>query len=274
MAVITNKSISSWLNADKKLKKAMQNKDVAFEKAYKAPLPKHLRKATYEDIVSGAIIWYPRFANDSYSENWKYVDEVLSPQDAFKAYYAHDGCRYGLDGAYVEFKPEGLTQKILKDEIFYNPETGEFFRNKDGYQNIFKKGDVAGGVVIRGNKKYWTICIGKKIYYGHRLAWLYMTGEFPKSQVDHIDGNGLNNKYENLRDVSHAENAQNRKLDPRNKSGKNAVSFCKQTKKWGVNMTINGKKIWLGRHKNKSHAEFISHAAKLWFGFHKNHGEV
>ena len=55
-----------------------------------------LRRATSVDIVEGAVIYYP--SEDPF---WMIVEEVLRPDDDFKAYTAHDGCRYGLHGAYV-----------------------------------------------------------------------------------------------------------------------------------------------------------------------------
>ena len=73
--------------------------------------PKNLRPAKASDIVEGAIIWYPKWAeledfdddmNEIPVQCWKEVYEVKWPDDAFKAYTADDGCRYGLDGAYVE----------------------------------------------------------------------------------------------------------------------------------------------------------------------------
>ncbi len=63
------------------------------------PAAADLRPATPRDIKEGSIIYYPaKPGRDAY---WKLIDEVLRPDDDFKAYCADDGCRYGLDGAYV-----------------------------------------------------------------------------------------------------------------------------------------------------------------------------
>lgn len=67
--------------------------------ARECPIPANLRPATPSDIVEGAIIWHK---NGDDGDFWNIVEEVLRPDDPFKAYYSEDGCRYGLDEAYVE----------------------------------------------------------------------------------------------------------------------------------------------------------------------------
>ena len=72
--------------------------------AHRCKPPKNRRPAWARDIVVGAVIWHERerrFGGDY----WNVVEEVLYPGDAFKAYCADDGCRYGLEGAYVEVVP-------------------------------------------------------------------------------------------------------------------------------------------------------------------------
>lgn len=90
-----------------------------------APLPEDLRPATPEDIQCGAVIWYPERRieyplnvlnpNESGDANdarcWEVVEDVLRPSDAWKAYNAKSGSRYGLDGA--EDEPEHVV-KLLK----------------------------------------------------------------------------------------------------------------------------------------------------------------
>ena len=98
-----NKLIQKFIEAREKVGDAMEVERLAEKKAERAPLPSNLTEAKPGDIVGGAIIWYPRFQDeDPDSRRWKIVDEVLKPADAYKAYCAHDGCRYGLYGAFVE----------------------------------------------------------------------------------------------------------------------------------------------------------------------------
>lgn len=100
-----NGLINRWLDAsalESKVRKEAQAKtQEALKTALNAPLPLHLRKAVPEDVVEGAILWYP----ERYHRKWSLVAEVLYTADPWKAYTAHDGCRYGLDGAFVEVSP-------------------------------------------------------------------------------------------------------------------------------------------------------------------------
>ena len=66
------------------------------DEALKSKFPANVRAATPDDIVVGQIIWYRRD-----NEHWQVIEEVMKPDDPFKAYCAEDGCRYGLDGAFV-----------------------------------------------------------------------------------------------------------------------------------------------------------------------------
>lgn len=75
--------------------------DVAKYDADKCPLPTNLRPATSKDIIEGAIIWY-KHGDDGHF--WRIVGDVLRPSDPYKAYCAEDGCRYGLDDAWIEVK--------------------------------------------------------------------------------------------------------------------------------------------------------------------------
>lgn len=96
-----------------------------------------------------------------------------------------------------------LTSSRLKELVYYDPETGEFCRMVS-VANI-----LAGPVNPKPSKNgYLRMHIDGRLYYLHRLAWLYVYGEWPK-EVDHIDGNPVNNKINNLRNCSHKQNMQN-----------------------------------------------------------------
>jgi hypothetical protein len=97
-----------------------------------------------------------------------------------------------------------LTQQRLKELLHYDPENG-VFTWKVGRGNM-KPGSLAGVLSSHG---YRVISIENKPQYAHRIAWLYMNGEWPTHQIDHIDGNRSNNAFANLRDVPRAVNLQN-----------------------------------------------------------------
>lgn len=102
-----------------------------------------------------------------------------------------------------------ITQEYLKDLLHYDPATGVFkwiVPRGRGRVKI-KPGDVAGSSDGRG---YAVIGIDGKLYRAHRLAFLYMTGSFPKHEVDHKDCDRSNNKWENLREATRSQNLANR----------------------------------------------------------------
>jgi len=125
-----------------------------------------------------------------------------------------------------------LTQEYLKSILHYNQETGDFtWLIKPSV--AVKKGSIAGALALNHiGKKYRRIKINYKSYRAHRLAFFYMTGEWPKDQVDHEDGNGMHNWWNNLRLATQEKNQRNRKLQENNKSGVCGVFFDKETNKW------------------------------------------
>jgi len=98
-------TIENWLKARKVADEAVAFIDTALDEAsYLRAENFDLRPATAADIVEGAIIWYPRWEEDEDDDvrSWRRVEEVYYPSDQWKAYCADCGCRYGLDGAFVE----------------------------------------------------------------------------------------------------------------------------------------------------------------------------
>ena len=124
-----------------------------------------------------------------------------------------------------------ITQEFLKRTLDYNLETGEMVWIKPNKYHNELIGRPAGGVQCTGsNKAYWNISLMGKKYKRSRLAWLWMTGRFPKNCIDHKDGNSLNDKWENLREATITQNAWNHKKRKR----KCALPM-------GVRETANGK---------------------------------
>lgn len=137
-----------------------------------------------------------------------------------------------------------VTAERLKESLRYDEGSGLFSWIKTGRRNI-KSGDLAGHIDRQG---YVQIMLDGKMYLAHRLAWFYVTGEWPKHQIDHIDGNKGYNAFSNLRDVVQAVNMQNQGRPQRsNKSGFRGVSFEKATNKWRADISANGKRTTIGR---------------------------
>ena len=166
-----------------------------------------------------------------------------------------------------------LTQNYLKELFEYNPDTGIFYR-KVGRNQLSPSGSEAGTIQTRYGKSYRRIGIDGKYYLAHRLVWLYVNGVLPDQEIDHIDGNGLNNKIDNLRAVSHLENGKNRKMPSSNTSGHVGVYWNKRKQKWESKIRINGLLINVGTFCSKEDAIKARKSHVCFSVFHPNHGSV
>ena len=163
-----------------------------------------------------------------------------------------------------------LTQERLKDLFNYNPETGVFKRLVSASLNT-KAGQIAGSA---NGKGYLRIMVDGKQHKSHRLAWLYVYGEFPSDQVDHINGVKDDNRLTNLRAVTNAENSKNVKMRISNTSGTMGVYWDKPRGKWRAQIKANGKNKYLGIFKDISEAIAVRKKAEILHGFHENHGRL
>jgi len=154
-----------------------------------------------------------------------------------------------------------LTQEMLKELLEYDPNTGIFrWKNRRGSA---KKGAEAGNYCPDG---YIEIRVYKKLHKAHRLAWLYMNGEHPSMDIDHIDGNRSNNSIFNLRHVSRLDNLHNQRLPySRSKTGLIGSWKHSQTGKYTSQIRSDGKKICLGLFdtKEEAHKAYVEAKRKL-----------
>jgi hypothetical protein len=94
---------------------------------------------------------------------------------------------------------------------------------------------------------YRSINVDKKTYKAHNLVWFYFHGVFPTNVIDHINGNRLDNRIENLRDVTQQQNLWNMQRAMSNsKSGILGVDWVLYRKKWRAQIRVNGKKKCIG----------------------------
>jgi len=162
-----------------------------------------------------------------------------------------------------------ITQKELKSLLGYNYETGVFTWMISPSRGV-KTGDIAG--CLRESDGYIIIRISGKSYYAHRLAWVYMTGEWPEYQIDHDDHIRHNNKWDNLNAATSQENGKNKSKNRRNKSGVTGVNWFKGSEKWIAQIQTDSKKEYLGLFEDKFEAICKRKSAELDHGFHRNHG--
>lgn len=140
----------------------------------------------------------------------------------------------------------------------YDPATGVFTWREAVLKR--KAGSIAGGVDGKG---YQQIRIGGSIFRSHRLAFLAVTGSWPKDCVDHMNGVRGDNRWENLRDVPPVENSQNQRR-PRSDStsGFLGVSPRKTKRTWQAQIRVKGKILFLGYFKTPEEGHEVYLAAK------------
>jgi hypothetical protein len=135
----------------------------------------------------------------------------------------------------------------VRELFHYDPATGIFIRRIRLAQR-HQAGDRADFLITKGNNTgYYRISFDSKRYMAHRVAWLYVYGEWPKQDIDHINGNPGDNRIENLRDVPNRINRQNMRR-PRgpSQSGLLGVFMHKESGKWRARIQVNMKAIHIG----------------------------
>lgn len=121
------------------------------------------------------------------------------------------------------------------------------------------------GVVDRHG--YRVICVDGLKYGAHRVVWAFAHGDWPPSELDHKDGNPLNNSLSNLRVAERAQNLRNQGLRKTNSSGYKGVSWNKTYRKWQARIQVDKKQIWLGLFDTvEDAAEQYKQAAKAHHG--------
>lgn len=155
-----------------------------------------------------------------------------------------------------------VTIERLNEIVIYNNETG-VFTSKVSRPGV-KKGALLG--TVRKSNGYLQICIDRKLYYAHRLAMIILGHEISGAQIDHIDGDKLNNSEKNLRVCRNFENVQNIKKHYKNSStGVLGVSRANQKVGYTAQISCNNKVIHLGTFKTIDEASAAYLSAKRMF---------
>lgn len=142
-----------------------------------------------------------------------------------------------------------LTQQQLMAEVHYDLESGRFTRLTA--RGGAKVGDECGYINALG---YRYLSVGNREYQAHRLAWLWVHGEWPRQVIDHMNGNRADNRIVNLRDVSRLANQRNCKTHVSNTSGHRGVYWHKPTNNWTAMVFHKTKCISLGYFATKEAA--------------------
>lgn len=167
-----------------------------------------------------------------------------------------------------------ITFDTVNSLVRYEPETGHFFWKVSRHNGIYA-GDRAGSVFVNrhNGKSYVKLHLARHHLVAHRVAVLLMTGSFPEHEVDHIDGNGTNNVYTNLRTATRQINAQNYRKRKDCKTRQTGVKPSVTAGKWVAKINVNGSRMHLGTFLSEDEAIAARKQAEVEYGFHPNHGQ-
>lgn len=134
------------------------------------------------------------------------------------------------------------SQADLQEAFEYDPFSG-IVKRKIGRSNMIKN-SIVGCVNKSG---YKIVTFNSKSYRLHRLIWIYVFGHIPENfYIDHINGNKIDNRLENLRLATNSQNQQNRPAPKNSTSGYRGITWHKQAKKWMARICCNKKRITIG----------------------------
>ncbi|RZS35844.1 HNH endonuclease [Corticibacter populi] len=151
-----------------------------------------------------------------------------------------------------------ISRAQLLEVLHYDQETGIFSWAKSIATKV-KTGSIAGHISA---DQYQRIVIFGRKYLAHRLAWLYVHGEWPDGQIDHINRQKNDNRLANLRCVSCLKNQHNKGAYANNKSGTPGVHWHTRDQRWRAVIGVNGRRVRLGSYIDRSAAEAAYQQAK------------
>ena len=154
-----------------------------------------------------------------------------------------------------------ISKDMLEELFVYND--GMLIRKKTTSSRAVA-GSSVGSVDSYG---YLQTSIDKKAYKVHRLVWILCKGDLPDGDIDHINHDRTDNRIENLRVVSRAENSRNR-------SGVKGIYFHRKSSMWIASVCVNGNKMYIGSFKNESDARSAYLKKMRQLDFHPNHASL
>jgi hypothetical protein len=156
-------------------------------------------------------------------------------------------------------------------EFRYDPLTGKlYWASPRPKVNV---GDEAGWIEPYRNTFYRRVTVNYRRLYVHRVVWEMHNGPIPAGMmVDHINGDGLDNRLENLRLVTTQGNNRNARKPRHNSSGASGVTWSKNAKMWRAFVRENGKQAHIGYFASKDNAIEAVRCRREAAGYHENHG--
>lgn len=169
----------------------------------------------------------------------------------------------------------------LREAVSYDPISGKLtwlhrplshFGSDRYYRSINRRCAGTEAFAQISQYGYAVGCIFQQKIMAHHAAFALMTGRWPQSEIDHINGHRADNRWVNLREVTHAENGRNVSLGSANTSGIMGVRWQAQTKAWVAYIRSGGKARHLGSFRTCEDALAARKKAERELGFHPNHG--
>lgn len=152
-----------------------------------------------------------------------------------------------------------ITFEQASERFAYFDDTGEVWDKESGV--------TAGRIEVNRNTSYVKIYAFGKTLRAHQIAWLLFYRCWPSGEIDHRDGDGLNNRIQNLRCGTRSQNQRNQRPGKRNRSGIVGVAWCSETESWQAHIWIDGKRKFLGRFKRLKHAAAARTTAAAAHGY-------
>lgn len=154
-----------------------------------------------------------------------------------------------------------VSQSRLRELYEYDPNTGHLL-SKLHKKSVgwLRNGYLTVDLYDQGKTKHFRV---------HRLIWMYVYGDWPKGEIDHINGIRSDNRISNLRDVTRIQNSQNKKVyltkTELPKSGYKGVNWNRFTNKWVASIGNNKKSIHLGSFDDpqKAYLSYLEAAKKF-----------
>jgi hypothetical protein len=165
-----------------------------------------------------------------------------------------------------------ITHEYIREFFSYNKETGDFRRIK---RKTWKGNIMMCDREIKSKTAYGYLQVNVegKPRLVHRLIWLWMTGDWPENDIDHVNGVRTDNRWSNLREATRGENLRNIGIKSNNTSGHLGISKRSDTGAWHAYIDYEGVRTHLGNFATIEEAIEVRKQAEEELGFHCNHGK-
>lgn len=171
----------------------------------------------------------------------------------------------------LRYITDGITAEQLRAAVNYDPETGIFTWRQRDNMSVQWNGRHAGHRTGWCDHNGYTIVnINYRHWRAHRLAWLYMAGEWPAHQIDHINGDRGDNRFANLRVATGSQNSGNTRKHRDNRSGYKGVYWNAKNNRWLAQIMVARKVHHLGYYLTAegAHAAYREASLRLLGKFH------